>query len=144
MNLEERTFGTPCIFMSKMNGQMQSKLDKQNIFNFNVHVAESWLCSPQLPDYSFSSNNALGKNNVSVKRQFDSSLPLFVRLRSQMCQPIILALNLTNILWSDFFDHDCLQTCNIKLESSEAYLLKLGKICRGISKLFSFFVKMRF
>ena len=31
------------IFLSKMNGQMQSKLDKQNIFNFNAHVAESWL-----------------------------------------------------------------------------------------------------
>ena len=26
-----------------MNGQMQSKLDKLNIFNFNAHVAESWL-----------------------------------------------------------------------------------------------------
>ena len=25
------------------DGQMQSKLDKYNIFNFNAHVAESWL-----------------------------------------------------------------------------------------------------
>ena len=35
---------------------------------------------------------------------------------------------------------------DVKLESSEAYLLKLGeKICRRISKLFStFFVKMCF
>ena len=28
---------------------------------------------------------------------------------------------------------------DIKLESSEAYLLKLGKICRRILKLFTFF-----
>ena len=35
---------------------------------------------------------------------------------------------------------------DIKLESSEAYLpwLRLGKICRRISKLFTLFVKMRF
>ena len=32
---------------------------------------------------------------------------------------------------------------DIKLESSEAYLLKLGKICCGISRVFSFFVKTR-
>ena len=31
------------IFVSKMNRKMQGKLDKYNIFNFNAHVAESWL-----------------------------------------------------------------------------------------------------
>ena len=32
----------------------------------------------------------------------------------------------------------------IKLESSEAYLLKLGKNLSWVSKLFTFFVKIRF
>ena len=33
---------------------------------------------------------------------------------------------------------------DIKLESSEGYLLKLGKIRRRVSKFFTFFVTMRF
>ena len=38
------------------------------------------------------------------------------------------------------------ELADIKLESSEAYFLKLiwEKICRRISKLFTFFVKIRF
>ena len=34
-----------------------------------------------------------------------------------------------------------LKLADIKLESSEATLLNLGEICRGISELFTFFCK---
>ena len=33
---------------------------------------------------------------------------------------------------------------DIKLESSEAYLLDLGEFYRGTSKLFTFFMKIRY
>ena len=36
-----------------------------------------------------------------------------------MCRPIILALNLINILLSDFYGHDCLQTCRHKTRELE-------------------------
>ena len=36
------------------------------------------------------------------------------------------------------------ELADVNLESSEAYLLKLTKHLRGISKLFAFLVKMRF
>ena len=34
---------------------------------------------------------------------------------------------MTNILWSDFYGQIAFKLADIKLESSEAYLLKLGK-----------------
>ena len=46
---------------------------------------------------------------------------------------------MTNILWSDFYGHDCLQLAEIKLESSGAYLLKLGKnLSRDFEVIFIF------
>ena len=49
---------------------------------------------------------------------------------------------MTSILRSELYGHDCFKLA--ASACSEAYLLKLGKLCRRISKLYSFFAKIQF
>ena len=93
--------------------------------SFKLFFLYCGLYSPQVSDYSVSCNKALGKNTLADRRQSVGNLPLFVRQLSEMCQPCILRSNLTSMC-SEFYVHDIeFKLAVMKLESSEACLLKL-------------------
>ena len=99
-------------FFAKREGKIHSNFDKQKVFNLASCIVN--CIRRRFLITQFVATEALGKNNLADMRQSIGSFHLFVHQLSLICQCCILSLNLTNYLCSEFYGHDCLQTCRYK------------------------------
>ena len=134
-------------FVSKRKGHTETLINRSSLIAprtehevvLLVLSLQCELYSPQVSDYSVSCDKALGKDIVAYCRQSVCTLPLFVHFKIKFDKHFV-----QRVVWSRL-------TFNfpiIKLESSEAFLLKLEKNLSQSLKFFflHFFVlvKMRF
>ena len=130
-------------FVSKRKGHTETLINRSSLIAPALSM-KSFFLQPLVrsvftvgSDYSVSCDKALGTENILAdSRQSVGTLPLFVHFKVKFDQHFV-----QRVVWSRLTS-----TLHIiKLESSEAFLLKLEKnLSQGLKLFLHFFVKMRF